>query len=245
MNDSDFEISFSSPTGPSSLLNTPAAQKGASKQPPKPTNPTTTDPASRDARLQAELVTLQRMNHVVESLLTSLTRARANMHTVHATVAQSSQLLDTWTRILSQTEYNQRLILDPAWQGASHDLTEAENAAATAQRDRERRQAEEVRRQAAAEEARQRRVEEEERRAAEAPKTPVRGGASRRATAGRARGTGTGKAGLQRAASQSQGPSAGARLAPTEDEERKAAAQRARARGRAAIMHYGRVRGKK
>ena len=42
-------------------------------------------------------------------------------------MTNASTLLNTWTRILSQTEHNQRLILNPSWQGANTDIAEAEN----------------------------------------------------------------------------------------------------------------------
>lgn len=43
------------------------------------------------------------------------------VQTVSQTVNSSSALLDSWTRILSQTEMNQRLLLNPSWQGATAD----------------------------------------------------------------------------------------------------------------------------
>lgn len=87
--------------------------------------------------------------------------------TVNTTVQSASSLLNTWTRILSQTEHNQRLILDPNWQGATQDLEDVENEAVMRQQAAERRAAEEqARREAAA-----RRAEEDERRKLAAPIT--------------------------------------------------------------------------
>lgn len=76
------------------------------------------------------------------------------------TVNSASTLLNTWTRILSQTEHNQRLILNPNWQGATQDVADIENEAALRQQAAERREQElQQQREAAA-----RKAEEEERK---------------------------------------------------------------------------------
>lgn len=49
------------------------------------------------------------------------------MKTVSQTVNSVSVLLDTWVKILSQTEHNQRLILNTNWKGASTDIENMEN----------------------------------------------------------------------------------------------------------------------
>lgn len=98
------------------------------------------------------------------------------MQTVSRTVHNASTLLQTWTRILSQTEHNQRLILNPQWQGASQDLVDIQNEEIQRQQAAERREAEEQTRRAAA----ARRAEEERRRA----ETPSAKGGTR----GRGRG---------------------------------------------------------
>jgi hypothetical protein len=82
---------------------------------------------ARDARLQAELERVREVNKVIEGVTASLQKAKANMGTVHQTVNNASTLLATWTRILGQTEHNQRLILNPQWQGATQDMEEMEN----------------------------------------------------------------------------------------------------------------------
>lgn len=74
-------------------------------------------------------------------------------------MSSASTLLNTWTRILSQTEHNQRLILNPNWQGASQDVVDIGNEAVLKAQAAERRAAEEERRR---EDAR-RRAEDEER----------------------------------------------------------------------------------
>lgn len=110
---------------------------------------------------------------------------KATCQTVSRTVTSASTLLDTWIRILSQTEHNQRLILNPSWHGASQDAADIQNESILQQQAAERRQAEEAqRRQAAA-----RKAEDEERRQTMggAPRT-VRG--SRGTGRGYGRGTG-------------------------------------------------------
>lgn len=141
----------------------------------------------REAQLRAELERVREVNRVIEGVTSSLEKAKENMGTVHNTVNNASTLLATWTRILSQTEHNQRLILNPTWHGASQDLEDAENEEVRRQAEVERRAVEEQRRR---EEA-QRRAEEEERRRAVAESKPVgRGGVSRtRSTRGGVAGT--------------------------------------------------------
>ncbi|KAF2725004.1 hypothetical protein K431DRAFT_281480 [Polychaeton citri CBS 116435] len=120
------------------------------------------DAAERDARLRAELEQLRAVNRTIEGVTASLAKAKANMATVDKTVNSASNLLTTWTRILSQTEHNQRLILNPDWQGASRDLEDIGNDELRAQQEADRKAQEDQRRH---EEA-ARRAEEEERRKA-------------------------------------------------------------------------------
>src|SRR5699024_4026361 len=90
---------------------------------------------------------------------------------VSRTVDSASTLLNTWTRILSQTEHNQRLILNPNWQGATQDVADIENEAILRQQAAERREQElHQQRQAAA-----RKAEAEERRRAQGTRGTTRG----------------------------------------------------------------------
>lgn len=85
--------------------------------------------------------------------------------TVSRTVDSASTLLNTWTRILSQTEHNQRLILNPNWQGAVQDAADMESEELLRQQAAERRERElQQQREAVA-----RRAQEEERRRAQGP----------------------------------------------------------------------------
>ncbi|KIW10468.1 hypothetical protein PV08_11432 [Exophiala spinifera] len=129
----------------------------------KSTRPTYQEQEERDAALRRELESVRQVNETIEGLIQSLQKAKDNMRTVNNTVGAASTLLNTWTRILSQTEHNQRLILDPSWHGASQDIADIEEEALEKQRAAERRDAEEQeRKQAAA-----RRAAEEEKRKAD------------------------------------------------------------------------------
>ncbi|ELR02642.1 hypothetical protein GMDG_05603 [Pseudogymnoascus destructans 20631-21] len=136
--------------------------------------------AARTATLQRELASLQDTNAAIEGVIASLESARGSMGTVSTTVTSASTLLNTWTRMLGQTEHNQRLLLDPNWKGASQDLVDAENEVVMRAQAAERRAAEEARRR---EEARAKAEEEERVRLA--------GGTTRgRVSRGRGRGRG-------------------------------------------------------
>ncbi|KAL1971199.1 hypothetical protein VTN77DRAFT_151 [Rasamsonia byssochlamydoides] len=138
---------------------------------------------AREAALRHELQTVKNINQVIEGVLESLARAKGNMETVSRTVNSASTLLNTWTRILSQTEHNQRLILNPKWQGATHDIAEMESEAAARQQAAERRELElQQRREAAL-----RKAEEEERKRAEAAAAAASRG-TRGTSRGRVRG---------------------------------------------------------
>ncbi|KIW92162.1 uncharacterized protein Z519_07146 [Cladophialophora bantiana CBS 173.52] len=120
--------------------------------------------------LRQELQSVRQANEAIEGVIQSLHKAKSNMKTVNNTVSAASSLLNTWTKILSQTEHNQRLILDPSWQGASQDIADIEEEAMEKKRAAERREAEQEERKRAA--AKQ--TEEEERRRTEAATKPAR-----------------------------------------------------------------------
>ncbi|GAB7363049.1 hypothetical protein MBLNU230_g3342t1 [Neophaeotheca triangularis] len=149
------------------------------------------DTTTREARLRAELERVKEVNKTIEGVTASLTKAKDNMGTVHQAVDNASTLLATWTRILSQTEHNQRLILNPNWQGATQDVEDVENEELRKQQESERRTREEERRR---EEAARRADEEERRKAVEGPKTGTRArgrGTRAGSTAGRLGASGT------------------------------------------------------
>ncbi|RDA86689.1 hypothetical protein CP532_5035 [Ophiocordyceps camponoti-leonardi (nom. inval.)] len=130
------------------------------KTPKTPTTPSAADrqPVDRDAALRKELEGVRGINRSIEAVLATLARSSDNMEVVSKTVSNASTLLDTWTRILSQTEHNQRLILHPSWKGATEDLAEQEAEALERQRLAERKAAEEEQRR---QELRRRQEEDE------------------------------------------------------------------------------------
>ncbi|KAI9724416.1 MAG: hypothetical protein M1812_000484 [Candelaria pacifica] len=144
---------------------------------------------AHEIALRRELEGVRNINEVIEGVISSLDRAKENMETVSRTVNSASTLLNTWIRILSQTEHNQRLILNPSWQGASQDVEDMENESVLKQQATERREAEErQRREAAASKA-----EEDERRRAESAASRGSRGTRGRGR-GMSRGTGRGTA---------------------------------------------------
>ncbi|KAF2791217.1 hypothetical protein K505DRAFT_309946 [Melanomma pulvis-pyrius CBS 109.77] len=173
------------------LFDTPAARKNknkaqngnaatAGKARTKESHYTTEE--AREAALRKELESVRNVNRVIEGVVESLEKAKSNMGTVSRTVHNASTLLQTWTRILSQTEHNQRLLLNPQWQGASQDLIDIQDEEAQRQHAAQRRAADDqARREAIA-----RRAEEERRRAENPPKAGTRG---RGRGGARARGT--------------------------------------------------------
>lgn len=159
--DADTEDLFASPSVPAKNRRPEQHPETSSAQHPvHSTNNEQDRSAAHEEALRRELSSVRSMNQVILGVVDSLEKAKSNMETVSATVSNASTLLTTWTRILSQTEHNQRLILNPRWQGASQDIADGENEVLLMRQEKERREVEETRR----EEARIREKEEEERR---------------------------------------------------------------------------------
>jgi len=198
ISDTDEDL-FASPSRSPSRNRRPGAQTPADIPPPPPRMPESRHDAeaARAAALERELASLRHMNAVVEDVIGSLSVAKTDLGSVSTTVASASTLLNTWTRILSQTEHNQRLILDPAWQGASRDVADAENDAVMRRQAAERRAAEELRRR---EEARARAEDEERQRQAGTAMRGVRGSRARGRGVGRGASSGYGGVGQGTAA---------------------------------------------
>ncbi|MCJ1483850.1 hypothetical protein MMC06_004018 [Schaereria dolodes] len=138
-----------------------ATIKVSSQQPPpRRDDQNDNNTEAHEASLHKELANVRHINEVIEGVLESLERARSNMDTVSSTVTSSTTLLDTWTRILSQTEHNQRLLLNPSWHGASQDIADVERESLAKEEERERREFAEARRR----EERARKEEDEEKR---------------------------------------------------------------------------------
>ncbi|KAI9892411.1 MAG: hypothetical protein M1814_001614 [Vezdaea aestivalis] len=116
---------------------------------------------AKEAALRRELEAVRSVNTVIEGVVESLDKAKGNMETVSSTITSASALLNTWIRILSQTEHNQRLLLNPDWHGASQDLADLESESTLKQQAAERREIEERMRAEAA----TRRAEDERKKA--------------------------------------------------------------------------------
>ena len=157
----DTEDPFASPSVPTTQRRPEQRSESSKPQPlAHPPEPDEGDLAAHEASLRYELYSVRTMNQVISGVVDTLAKAKGNMNTVCATVSNASTLLSTWTRILSQTEHNQRLILNPRWQGASQDILDGETEGLLRRQENEIREAEEAKR----EEARLRAKEEEERR---------------------------------------------------------------------------------
>ncbi|GAB7345741.1 hypothetical protein MBLNU457_4012t1 [Dothideomycetes sp. NU457] len=180
LDDSDQENLVDSPETRPKPSGTKTANGSAADPTPSRTRPSRfKDEEAREIALRKELESVRNVNKVIENVIQSLEKSRNNMNTVHRSVQSASTLLNTWTRILSQTEHNQRLILNPNWHGATQDLEDMENESILRQQAAERRAVEEQMRREAA----MRQAEEEERK--RAVSTP-----SSRGTRGRVRTTG-------------------------------------------------------
>ncbi|RKF82347.1 DASH complex subunit Duo1 [Golovinomyces cichoracearum] len=117
----------------------------------------------KEASLQRELESVRNINEVIEKVLSGLECAQGNMDTVSQTVKSASVLLDTWVRILSNTEHNQKLIMNPRWKGASIDIANMEKESSLKAQAEFRRAMEEERQK---EESRKKEEEEERQRQA-------------------------------------------------------------------------------
>ncbi|KAI9734325.1 MAG: hypothetical protein M1834_002431 [Cirrosporium novae-zelandiae] len=199
LSDPDTDELFDSPTQTSKKAKAKAAEHAASK--PQVDGPSTSKAKAVESRyetveareetLRKELENVRNINQVIEGVVESLERAKSNMETVSRTVNSASTLLNTWHRILSLAEHNQRLILNPSWQGVSQDITEMENESILRQQEAERKELEVQRRKEA---AAARKAEEEERRKEELATsskntrgTRSRGRVARRGTSGTGR----------------------------------------------------------
>ena len=183
----DTEDLFASPSQkrPQYVQKSSSQKHVPAQAPPAPPDSQEEILAAHEENLRRELGSLRSMNTVISGINASLEKAKSNMETVSSTVNNASTLLTTWTRILSQTEHNQRLILNPSWQGASQDIADGENEELLRRQEKERKEVEEERRAKLREVERE---EEERRRTIEAGKgSKGRGGkvVGRRDTRGR------------------------------------------------------------
>ena len=111
-------------------------------------------------QLDIELENLQRLNLVIENVISAMDASTENAERVNATVKNADKLLDLWIRVLAASDASQKLILDENWQGTSRDLQALEEEQTQASR-RAQEQREAAERQQEESLARQRRAEEE------------------------------------------------------------------------------------
>ncbi|KAL8821112.1 MAG: hypothetical protein Q9223_000804 [Gallowayella weberi] len=197
LSDDDTEALFASPSRPETKPPSKASRANPKEPAPKSRDANdgdSDDGEAREAALRKELAGIRTINQVIEGTIDSLQRAQGNMdpQTVSRTVSDASTLLNTWTRILSQTEHNQRLILQSSWQGATQDMADIENESLVKQQEKEKREFEDMQRR----EARAKKAEEDERRKAENVGAKVSRGTRARGR-GLSRGGGSGRSGSQ------------------------------------------------
>lgn len=147
--------------------------------------------SARDVALHAQLQSVIKINSAVENIIKSLDKATTNMDILQNSVTSASSLLSTWTKILSQTEHNQRLLLDPEWPGATQDMEDMENLSIMRQQAAARKAADD---QARRDEAQRRLAEEEARKST--TKSSARGRAGSLVGRARAKSSGYGRGSL-------------------------------------------------
>ncbi|PSR97406.1 DASH complex subunit Duo1-domain-containing protein [Coniella lustricola] len=198
---------FSSPIKPAELPpktpKTPTPGSGRSRDRGEAKKPFDAEEV-REAALQRELEGVRNINEVIESVIGTLEKAKGNMGSVSQTVNNASSLLNTWTRILSQTEHNQRLILNKDWNGSSRDLEAIEEQKLAAQLAAQRKAEEDDRRRDLV----RLRSEEQERARLAGTLAPTRGRGRGQGVTGSRRARGTRGRGLTRSGAAAANSSA-------------------------------------
>ncbi|KAJ1857727.1 hypothetical protein GGH12_000671 [Coemansia sp. RSA 1822] len=136
--------------------------------------------------LDVELEELRRVRRALLKMNQGMENVQRQIKYFNSNVSQTTQLLDIWVRVLSQTMHNQAYLQNPAWHGGQMDTAQLEGLVQRdAQREEEaerKRRAKEAEREKEREEAEARR-ERERRRAeqeAEAVQARPRGVVGRR-----------------------------------------------------------------
>lgn len=111
--------------------------------------------------LDIELANLQKLNSVIENVISALDASTINTENVNSTVQNADKLLDLWIRVLSRSDQAQKLILDEGWQGATGDLQAIEHEQSQASRRAQEQQQAQIRREQEERDARERREREE------------------------------------------------------------------------------------
>ncbi|KAJ1979766.1 hypothetical protein H4R35_001390 [Dimargaris xerosporica] len=76
---------------------------------------------AKDEALTQEWESLRKINIVMEAVSASLDTVHSNVAIFHHTVKQTKELLGVWSDMLTGTHRVQALMMNPHWQGASHD----------------------------------------------------------------------------------------------------------------------------
>ncbi|KAJ2159507.1 hypothetical protein GGF46_002963 [Coemansia sp. RSA 552] len=157
-----------------------------------------------------ELEELRRVRRALGKMNQGIENVQDQMKYFNSNLGQTTQLLDIWVRILSQTAHNQRFVLDEEWQGGRMDRAKLEDLV---QRDIQRQA--EAERQAQEQEARREREQaearERERQRAEHATAMAESAASRQAGGGQRRGEIPGRRTVGGLGSSSRGAETGAR----------------------------------
>ncbi|KAJ2300045.1 hypothetical protein IWW54_006394 [Coemansia sp. RSA 2705] len=69
----------------------------------------------------AELEELRRVRRALSKMNQGIENVQQQIKYFNSNVSQTTQLLDIWVRVLSQTMHNQRFLLNEDWQGSSMD----------------------------------------------------------------------------------------------------------------------------
>ncbi|KAK9894067.1 hypothetical protein P389DRAFT_174067 [Cystobasidium minutum MCA 4210] len=142
-----------------------------------PTVPPLSAEQRREQALTRERDDLAKMNTLLEQAIASVDRTVPKIQRFQSTISKTHSLLDTYTKVLSQAEHTQNLLLDGSWepQRDEDEIREAQEAEERRRREEEERIAREQRE---AEEREARIQEQAERKAAATSRgrgVPVRG----------------------------------------------------------------------
>ncbi|KAG2226066.1 hypothetical protein INT45_011683 [Circinella minor] len=77
------------------------------------------NPPELNAQLRQEFEQLRKLNQTAQALLESFEQTRSNFDAFEASVDQTDQLLDLWTKILSQSEHTKQRLEDPKYHGSA------------------------------------------------------------------------------------------------------------------------------
>lgn len=130
--------------------------------------------------LDAELANIQKLNGVLENVISALDASTLNTENVNSTVKNADQLLDLWIRVLARSDQAQKLLLDEQWHGATSDLQAIENEQSQASRKAQEMKQAQAQREADERAAKEQREREESERLSSSTSGTTRGRGSAR-----------------------------------------------------------------